>query len=210
MSDDGNPELYLRKHPVQARSRALVDAVLEAAAQVLAREGAEHLTMTRVAERAGVSVGSLYQYFPNRAALLFKLQSDEWLETGALLCALLEDPEHEPLARLRRMVRAFAQTERAEAAVRDALQESAPTFADAREARAARDAAHQAIARLLDEVLAARPVQERARASTLVTETLGQVGARLSQPTLSAEEAEAMADELADMLCAYIERVAAR
>lgn len=210
MSEDDNLRIYLRKQPGQARSRALVEAVLEAAAQVLAREGAEHLTMTRVAERAGVSVGSLYQYFPNRAALLFKLQSDEWLETGALLRALLEDPSRPPLERLRHAVRAFVQTERAEAAVRDALHEAAPGFIDAREARAASAAAHQAIARLLDEALAARPEPERALASALVVETLGHIGQRLSLATYTAPEAEAMADELADMLCAYIERVAAR
>ncbi|WP_168197831.1 TetR/AcrR family transcriptional regulator [Pseudolabrys sp. FHR47] len=49
---------------------ATVDAVHEAAIQVLLRDGAERLTTTRVAERAGVSVGTLYQYYPNKQALL--------------------------------------------------------------------------------------------------------------------------------------------
>ena len=51
-------------------------AILEAAIQVLHKEGAARFTMARVAAKAGVSVGSLYQYFPNKAALLFRLQSD--------------------------------------------------------------------------------------------------------------------------------------
>ena len=59
-----------RKLPVQARSALTVDAILDAAIQVLLREGKERLTTTRVAERAGVSVGTLYQYFPNKSALL--------------------------------------------------------------------------------------------------------------------------------------------
>ncbi len=59
-----------RKHPRQARSRALVEAILDATERVLAREGLELATTTRVAEVAGVSVGSLYQYFPSRDALL--------------------------------------------------------------------------------------------------------------------------------------------
>ena len=59
-----------RKSPVQARSAASVDAILKATVQVLLRVGKEKLTTTRVAARAGVSVGTLYQYFPNKTALL--------------------------------------------------------------------------------------------------------------------------------------------
>ncbi|MGD0130829.1 MAG: TetR/AcrR family transcriptional regulator [Bryobacteraceae bacterium] len=59
-----------RKSPVQARSAASVGAILEATIQVLLSVGKERLTTTRVASRAGVSVGTLYQYFPNKGALL--------------------------------------------------------------------------------------------------------------------------------------------
>ena len=59
-----------RKSPVQARSIASVDAILDATIQVLLSVGTERLTTTRVAMRAGVAVGSLYQYFPNRSALI--------------------------------------------------------------------------------------------------------------------------------------------
>jgi len=59
-----------RTSPVQARSTASVDAILKATIQVLLRVGKEKLTTTRVATRAGVSVGTLYQYFPNKTALL--------------------------------------------------------------------------------------------------------------------------------------------
>ncbi len=59
-----------RKTPVQARSTASVDALLEATAQVLLAVGKERLTTARVARRAGVSVGTLYQYFPNKSSLL--------------------------------------------------------------------------------------------------------------------------------------------
>jgi AcrR family transcriptional regulator len=55
---------------VQARSAVTVDAILSATIQVLLAEGQERLTTTRVAYRAGVSVGTLYQYFPNKKALL--------------------------------------------------------------------------------------------------------------------------------------------
>jgi AcrR family transcriptional regulator len=59
-----------RKSPVQARSAATIAALHGAAIQVLTREGLGRCTTTRVAERAGMSVGSLYQYYPNRDALL--------------------------------------------------------------------------------------------------------------------------------------------
>jgi len=81
MTDHQNPKISSRKQPKQARSTRLVEDVLQAAIQVLAKEGAQRFTMARVAEKAGVSVGSLYQYFPNKAAILFRLQSDEWRQT---------------------------------------------------------------------------------------------------------------------------------
>ena len=62
---DVNP----RKFPRQARAKATADAIVEASTQLLLERGYERFTTARAAERAGVSVGSLYQYFPNKAAL---------------------------------------------------------------------------------------------------------------------------------------------
>lgn len=59
-----------RKSPVQARSAATVAALHTATIQVLTQEGLARCNTTRVAERAGMSVGSVYQYYPNRDALL--------------------------------------------------------------------------------------------------------------------------------------------
>jgi AcrR family transcriptional regulator len=78
-----------RKSPVQARSAASVNAVLEATIQVLLKVGKERLTTTRVALRAGVSVGTLYQYFPNKSALLqaaLKRHLAEVTEAVELVC----------------------------------------------------------------------------------------------------------------------------
>ena len=60
-----------RKTPVQARAAVTVGAISEATIQILLKQGADRLTTTRVAERAGVSVGTLYQYYPNKQSLLF-------------------------------------------------------------------------------------------------------------------------------------------
>jgi AcrR family transcriptional regulator len=65
-----------RKIPVQARAAVTVEAIFEATIQVLLSHGPERLTTTRVAQRAGVSVGTLYQYFPNKRSLLFAVLED--------------------------------------------------------------------------------------------------------------------------------------
>lgn len=62
-----------RRRPLQSRSRQTVEAILEAAAQVLESHGPERATTNRIAERAGVSIGTLYQYFPNKEALYAEL-----------------------------------------------------------------------------------------------------------------------------------------
>jgi AcrR family transcriptional regulator len=60
----------MRKTPKQSRAIATTNAVIEATEQVLERDGLAALTTNRVAERAGVSIGSLYQYFPHKESLL--------------------------------------------------------------------------------------------------------------------------------------------
>jgi AcrR family transcriptional regulator len=63
-------ELSPRKQPRQRRSRATVDAIVEAAARVFAEQGYAGGSTNRIAETAGVGIGSLYEYFPNKASIL--------------------------------------------------------------------------------------------------------------------------------------------
>src|SRR3954452_14177802 len=142
-----------RKDPKQARSNQLVEAVLDAAVQVLMKEGAQRFTTARVAEKAGVSVGSLYQYFPNKAAILFRLQSDEWRQTSELLRNILEHGQSPPLERLRHLVHAFIRSECEEAAVRVALDDAAPLYRDAPEAQQARASGRSTVQRFMRELL---------------------------------------------------------
>lgn len=71
--------LQPRKSPRQARSTATVTAIHEATIQVLLSDGLGRLTTTRVAQRAGVSVGTMYQYFPHKQALLYAVL-DQYLD----------------------------------------------------------------------------------------------------------------------------------
>jgi AcrR family transcriptional regulator len=63
-----------RKRPRQRRAIATVDAIVEAAAYILSKDGWEGFTTNRVAERAGVNIASLYQYFPGKEAIVAELQ----------------------------------------------------------------------------------------------------------------------------------------
>jgi len=69
------PQLSLRKAPRQSRSQATVTAILDATARILLERGVAATSTNAVAERAGVSVGSLYQYFPNKDALIAALHA---------------------------------------------------------------------------------------------------------------------------------------
>lgn len=70
MKRNQTASLNPRKKPQQRRSRATIETIFEATIQVLLANGFEKTTTIQIAERAGVSVGSLYQYFPNKRALL--------------------------------------------------------------------------------------------------------------------------------------------
>lgn len=79
-----------RKSPLQSRSKVTVDVILEAAIRILESEGSLAMTTSRVAEVAGVSVGTLYQYFGNRDAILDALQDRELERATELLQSLLQ------------------------------------------------------------------------------------------------------------------------
>lgn len=207
MADRKPPKISSRKHPKQARSNQLVGAILEAAAQVLAAEGAQRFTTARVAERAGVSVGSLYQYFPNKAAILFRLQSDEWRQTTDLLSTILKDVERPPHERLRTLVQAFIRSECEEAQMRVALNDAAPLYRDAPEAKQARASGDRALQAFIREVLPDTPRAARLRAGDLIIATLSTVGKQFSESPRTAAEIKAYAQAMSEMFLAYIERI---
>lgn len=85
------PHFGPRKQPRQARSSDTVEVILESAARILETEGLERVTTNRVAENAGVSVGSLYQYFPNKQSILAELVRREQRVLLADVTALCSD-----------------------------------------------------------------------------------------------------------------------
>jgi AcrR family transcriptional regulator len=86
-----------RKLPQQGRSRMTVEAILEAAAQVLTKHGYERTNTNAIAEQAGVSVGSLYQYFPNKESLMAALMERHSDEIARLVESRLDEMSGMPL-----------------------------------------------------------------------------------------------------------------
>ncbi|MEW5855251.1 MAG: TetR/AcrR family transcriptional regulator [Myxococcota bacterium] len=111
-----------RKKPKQARSALMFDAVVMAASKVLEKEGAEALTTSRVAEVAGVSVGSLYQYFPNKWAIVSALIEKYVTEDYALFVEMAGAAHQVPIAvSVPALVRGMLGMYRTNAAVRGIL-----------------------------------------------------------------------------------------
>jgi len=201
------PRLSSRKQPQQARSSRLVADILEGAMQVLVREGARRFTTARVAERAGISVGSLYQYFPNKEAILFRLQADEWTQTTTLLHGILDDRRLAPPDRLRAVVRAFFRSECEEAALRGALGDAAPLYRDAPETLAQRRTGKRRVVDFMREALPGVAPATRARAADVILLSMEAVGKAVSEEGRPLAEVDRIAVATGDMFCAYLDRL---
>jgi AcrR family transcriptional regulator len=93
-----------RKRPRQERSKVTVDAILAATARVLVKKGFDGLTTNSVAEAAGVSIGSLYQYFPSKEALVAALIEQHIEEMNAAVLHELKRAAQLPMAQAVRAV----------------------------------------------------------------------------------------------------------
>jgi AcrR family transcriptional regulator len=93
------PDLHakLRNVPLQARSRERLRRVLDAADMVLAEDGPDAFTTTRIAQAAGVPVGSVYRYFPDKQAIVEALAVSYWSDFEDLVAGVAETDEREPL-----------------------------------------------------------------------------------------------------------------
>jgi AcrR family transcriptional regulator len=163
-----------RKPPRQDRSRETVRAILEAAARIFEEEGVGRATTDRIAARAGVSIGSLYQYFPDKEAILTTLGRCHllagWQALESALAALAADP---PLGEaLPRLVRTVVLLHEDRARLHRTLFAEGPL--DPELARMAAAAREEACARLA-RYLAARPepgVRDPALAARLAFDAL--------------------------------------
>jgi AcrR family transcriptional regulator len=182
----------------------LVTDILTAATQVLIRDGARRFTTARVAEKAGVSVGSLYQYFPNKEAILFRLQTDEWQQTSTLLAGILSDTTRPPLDRLRTVVHEFVRTECEEIEMRVALGNAAALYRNAPEIQKLRLSFTKTVSRFMREVLPTVSKDKLLLASDVIMMSLSAVGEQVSEAGYTPDKIDAYACSMADMFTAYI------
>ena len=127
MAADAAVRLEPRKTPVQARAAVTVGAICEATIQVLLSHGADRLTTTRVADRAGVSVGTLYQYYPNKRSLLFAVFEDHMDKTSRAVETACANACHNSMSEMiRQVVEAFVDAKMRRADISVALYKVAP------------------------------------------------------------------------------------
>jgi AcrR family transcriptional regulator len=116
-----------RKNASQDRSRATVDALVEATARILVKEGFDKASTNRIAEAAGVSVGSLYQYFPSKEALVVAVMDRHNDETMRLVRSELADVAALPIKQaIRRMVAVAVEAHRIDPRLHRVLTEQIP------------------------------------------------------------------------------------
>jgi AcrR family transcriptional regulator len=111
-----------RRSPTQARARATIEAIFEATARIIERDGIAALNTNRIAERAGLSIGTLYDYFPNKDAILItmarrRLAQDEFLVRQAIAAP----GPNENASVVRRAVRAMVTLQKDRPKVRRAI-----------------------------------------------------------------------------------------
>ena len=116
-----------RKSPTQQRSQLTVAALLKATAHILVKEGYESASTNRIAEAAGVSIGSLYQYFPSKEALVAAVVDRHMQEMLELLRAAVERVREQPVAvATRELVRVMIDAHRVDPRLHRVLVEQVP------------------------------------------------------------------------------------
>jgi AcrR family transcriptional regulator len=200
------PVLRSRKQPKQARSRQMREDILAASIRVLRRHGALRFTTSRVAEAAGISVGSLYQYFPNKQALMFALHSQAveaaWSEVQAILAA----EDYTAREKIRRVAKMFFMAESEEAAeMGTALQETEIFFAGEPEHHAMNERVLELFTDFVRKILPRRTSAARVQfgAQVLVT-VLESVGKGVAAQKLSPHAVTLWSATCADMVADFL------
>ena len=151
MAQFASPALSPRKSPVQARSTATVDDILQATIQVLLKDGKDRLTTTRVAQRAGVSVGTLYQYFPNKSALLQAALRRHLEEVAGAVHRVCREHPCKPIAEMTAaLIEAFLAAKMRDSRTSVALYAVSSDLDGARIARQISNRLHQSIVTLIE------------------------------------------------------------
>lgn len=194
-----------RKLPRQGRSKTLVAAILEAAIHVLADGGIRGFTTARVAEKAGISVGSLYQYFSNKAAILFQLQVNEWRKTQQLIETILADMTKPPREKLETAIRSFIQSECDESSIRKALGDASPFYRNTPEFAVAKSDTKINLVQFISEFLPDASDETLVFVEDLLLRVVTSFGKQFSEESKTDADIKRYSAALANMLAMQIE-----
>jgi AcrR family transcriptional regulator len=197
-------QLEPRKTPVQARSAASVDAILEATVQVLLDVGKERLTTTRVALRAGVSVGTLYQYFPNKSALLQAVLTSHLNEVTEAVEAVCRDQKGKPLTQMATaLIMAFVEAKMKDVKTSVALYSVSGDVDGAKIVKQMGGRANKAIVALLESAQEQLTTDPRLIASALQGAMFG-ISRRMIESNSPEKQLNSLRWELIVLACAYL------
>lgn len=206
------PQVVLepRKSPVQARSTASVEAILEATIQVLLQVGKERLTTTRVASRAGVSVGTLYQYFPNKSSLLQAVLKRHLTEVGDAVELACKEQKGRTLREMATaLITAFLQAKMRNAKTSVALYSVSSDVDAAKIVQQMGIRFNKAIAGMLLTSSEPLTTDPQLVASMLQSVMVG-VSRRMLESEAPEKQFEILRDELIFVACAYLDACSAR
>lgn len=199
------PDLNPRKDPKQDRSRQMKKRILDASIRVLAAEGALGFTTTRVAEAAEISVGSLYQYFPNKHALVAALHDENIREGWGQANLILDNEQWSDRRKLTELTRWYFATEAEEAQTFGVATGDIETFLHSQSGDRRNPALMTAVVdRARSLILSASSMdrtaaQLRSDAELLVT-TVQAVAKAAASRKMSKSQNERWADQIAAML----------
>jgi AcrR family transcriptional regulator len=200
----GKRRLSPRKSPRQERSRATVDAILEATADILVRHGYAKLTTNRIADRAGVNIASLYQYFPGKEAIVAELRRRHGDEQRTAIRALLIEQRGGDLeSTIRALVSLGVAAHAAAPGLHRVLTEELPPL-DYAEVSSRDAAAFDAMRRFLDR--SDVDVRDRELALWMVATVSGAVIHRATVERPADLSSGAITEELARLLVRYLRR----
>jgi AcrR family transcriptional regulator len=189
----------------QSRSRETTDAIVEAAAQVFAEVGLERATTTRIAEVAGVSVGSLYQYFPDKRSLITAIYERESrrLEDGFI--ALVEERGIDDVAPVvRAFVETMLETFEKNASLYAVLIDEVPRVEGLESSRVIDHAVARRLRLLLELGRHRIAPKDLEFASLLLVRTFRYNTIPMLREPLAPDRRAAYVDELTTLLCAYL------
>ena len=197
-----------RKQASQARSRATVDALVEATARILVDEGFDKASTNRIAERAGVSVGSLYQYFPSKEALVIAVAERHNREIMQAVGVALDELGSLPVeAAVRRLIGVAIDGHRVNPELHRVLAEEVPRTGDLEGLRYVNEDAGRRFRQFLEEHRDEVAVQDLDLAAFVCATSIESLthNAVLHRPELCSDEmAMRLIDETSRLIVGYL------